>query len=817
MTNELNLRIKLLKYSNHNRTHEDQLFKITTLDQCFHAKPPSHEVGRFNNQINKQVSVSIEEFAELVAQPYGIVYLPSIFNGSRKNANWVSQSLFCLDFDDDTISIEDVIERFEKYGIIPNMYYTTFSDTPQKRKFRFCLFLDQVVTDKSDRDKIAKGLLALFPEADKACKDAARFFYGGKVSEVINRYPINYQVAADLVSIFNIGNDKKNVKRHVVKNVGKNGNPIYNNIGTPISPSKHKVSDETWNRCLNEIQILKALNNGEWLTHLELFGLATNLLPIRGKLKWMEDRMIAFNIENEGKVIDGEEVGYTVNNFNIIPYVKQKMYSPQSLEGFSPYIGDHEYTNILLHCIHPQGHIEIIEKERDIPLEEAELLLNHHLQEALESDDKDIHIIKLPTGIGKTERLVQLDKDVLIACPTHDLKTELLTRRGGDCLSTDRLPEFSSKFINDQMAYYHAIGAYTKVQQLLKQVAYHPDHIYPSNDELLAEQYLENMIDCKNTSGMVLTTHSKAINSNWDKHDTIIFDEDPLNSLIQIGKINMKDLIYASVICPELNPLLEKVKQTPCNQYEKTPTFNVDNTLLIDTISRDRKVKGNIIGLINSEYFMKDIDDNVWFMHKRPVPKKKVIILSATVPTELYEFLYGERVNIVDISHVEHLGEVIQHTKYSLSRSSLKDHLKKIVEQVGNTPVITFGSYKSHFKNPVMNMHFGNCSGYDELKGKDICVVGTPHKPVHAYFFYALAAGLDIKTSDSITCHKKVEWKGMRFSFASFENKELQMIQFSLIESDLLQAAGRNRALREDVRTDVYSNFPLSITKKFVA
>jgi hypothetical protein len=774
-------------------------------------------VGRFNNQINKQVSVSIEEFAELVAQPYGIVYLPSIFNGSRKNANWISQSLFCLDFDDDTITIEGVIERFETHGIIPNMYYTTFSDTPEKRKFRFCLFLDQTVTNKSDRDKIAKGLLALFPEADKACKDAARFFYGGRVSEVLNKYPINYHKAADLVSIFNIGNDKKNVKRHIVENVGETRDTINNNIGTPISPNKHKVSDEAWNRCLNEIQILKAFNNGEWLTHLQLFGLATNLLPIAGKLKWMEDRMIKFNIENEGKVIDGEEVGYTVNNFNILRYLKEKMYLPQRLEGFSPYVADHEYTNILLHCIHPQGHIEIIEKQRDIPLEEAELRMNHHLQEALESDDKDIHIIKLPTGIGKTERLVQLDRNVLIGCPTHALKTELLTRRGGDCLSTHQLPEFSSGNVNEQISYYHAIGAYTKVHLLVKQVGTNIDEVYSKGDVTMAYGYLNNVRDCSKTSEMVITTHNKAINGEWSHHDTIIFDEDPLGSLIQIDKIGLKELIYLSVICPELNPLIEKMKQTPCNQYEKTPVFSLDTQQLIDTLSRDRNVKGNIIGLINSEYFMKDVDGNIMFMSKRSMPNKKVIILSASVPTEIYQMMYGDRVNVLNISNVEKEGEVVQHTKYSLSRTSLKQHAEKIAKQVGDTPVITFSSYKSHFNNAVKNMHFGNCAGYDELNGENICVVGTPHKPMHTYFFYALAAGLDIRSTDSITCHQKVEWKGMRFSFASFENKKLQMIQFSLIESDLLQAAGRNRTLRKDARTDVYSNFPLTISDRFVA
>jgi hypothetical protein len=61
-----------------------------------------------------------------------------------------------------------------------------------------------------------------------------------------------------------------------------------------------------------------------------------------------------------------------------------------------------------------------------------------------------------------------------------------------------------------------------------------------------------------------------------------------------------------------------------------------------------------------------------------------------------------------------------------------------------------------------------------------------------------------------------VEWGGFRFSFNTFDNKRLQNIQLSLIESELVQAAGRARALREVVEVDIYANLPLRITQTFV-
>ena len=61
-----------------------------------------------------------------------------------------------------------------------------------------------------------------------------------------------------------------------------------------------------------------------------------------------------------------------------------------------------------------------------------------------------------------------------------------------------------------------------------------------------------------------------------------------------------------------------------------------------------------------------------------------------------------------------------------------------------------------------------------------------------------------------------VEWGGFRFNFNTFDNKRLQKIQLSLIESELIQAAGRARALREDVEVDIYANLPLRITQRFI-
>jgi hypothetical protein len=52
--------------------------------------------------------------------------------------------------------------------------------------------------------------------------------------------------------------------------------------------------------------------------------------------------------------------------------------------------------------------------------------------------------------------------------------------------------------------------------------------------------------------------------------------------------------------------------------------------------------------------------------------------------------------------------------------------------------------------------------------------------------------------------------------FNCYDNLELREIQLGLIESDLIQAIGRARTLRTDATVEVYSNFPLRISDKFI-
>jgi hypothetical protein len=196
-------------------------------------------------------------------------------------------------------------------------------------------------------------------------------------------------------------------------------------------------------------------------------------------------------------------------------------------------------------------------------------------------------------------------------------------------------------------------------------------------------------------------------------------------------------------------------------------------------------------------------------------PNNKIIILSATAPIPIYQELFKDRLEVIELSDVEQMGNVIQFTNRSCSRNSLARYSDIIANKIGDTPVITFKSFQTHFQNPTEEIYFGNSSGYNNLKGMDIAVVGTPHRNNVVYHLYAAILGKISKIGLEME-FQKVEYNGFKFKFNCFEDEDLRNIQLSLIESDLIQAVGRARTLRTNATVQVYSNFPLRISSTFI-
>lgn len=161
---------------------EFEMVKVLLDSKAFKQKPTSHDMGALNNRIIKhETSLPMDELALAIIA--GKTFVPAIFkaiNGTvkRNKECWNSQQVVALDFDEG-MTLEEVLEdTFFKENAA--FIYTTFSHTESKHKFRVVFVLSEVVTNYQMIESMLQELMAMYPQADKACKDATRLFFGGK-------------------------------------------------------------------------------------------------------------------------------------------------------------------------------------------------------------------------------------------------------------------------------------------------------------------------------------------------------------------------------------------------------------------------------------------------------------------------------------------------------------------------------------------------------------------------------------------------------------------------------------------------------------
>lgn len=814
---------------NNNET-TNRIYNLTIDPRLVHSKPSEDEKTAITRNLTVLTGLTINEFATYVSQPFGYTWSGGIFDGKRSNKNWLRQSIFGVDFDKGTLTIDEILSRSQQFGIIPQLWYSTFSDKPEKRKFRVLFFLDSPITDVRIHKLIYDGLLTLYPEADTTCKDASRYFFGGVKSVVTNTNPIPTNQFIDALSINVISSDSNSLRKLPLaadyytglNSAGKQ--PFYYNINGNDQISAEMESPTTtslqggkkvridFELARTKVKILDEFLNGVWLTHPQLFGLATNLVPIEGGFQLMKKTMERFN--NEGKT------QYTQNNLNILPYVNKVKYYPSLIQSFSPYPKDSELFDIISATRDIRGHVERLDPIQKIKLKEAENLLQMKYEDVIKNGETGkIYLFQVPTAIGKTESL--LDTMATIALPTNNLKNEIGERMKIKHVRTPDQVTFENESINGKRQYYNSIGLPEKATGIL----YHMinskfSNQYSPKDVQMASKFINELNESTNSTEAILTTHKRAFFTEFS-HDTLIFDEDPINSLFEIKEMRITDMyeLFLRSGMKELKSICDKLESVTLSEIYTTPTFTFDIDELIEKVSSSSGIKSNVFQFFNSSYFMRTNDKSIHYIIRRELPiNKKIIIMSATIPIYIYQQLFGERIEVVGIQDVEQTGTVTQYTNRSCSRQGLSKYGEKMGELLGDIPVITFKDLGHFFQNPIKEMYFGNCSGYDSMKGKDLAVVGTPHRNPVEYFLIAKVLGVNFKTTETTTTMTfvKIDYNGFRFKFKCFDNEELRNIQLSLIESDLIQAVGRARTLRTSAHVDLYSNFPLRISNEFM-
>jgi hypothetical protein len=813
---------------------KDRIYQFTYHPTQLKRKPKD---GIEKNKIYQNMvltGTTIENICKYIGNGYGYTLTPNLyFDNKPSKSSFIGTSGFFLDFDLNS-DPNEVIHRFNELDIFPNFWYTSFSDSPEYRKFRVAIMLDREISNLNLIGSIYSQIFYHFP-ADIACRDAARIFYGGKEVTYLTDEPV--KVEHLLIE------DTWKVKKAELKfDSSKPVKLLYtNNKFTGNKKKTHKTY------LLNqdpEFEFLNKLRNNdcdfsiisenvkvfrEFITlekrfdYLVLFGLATNLHWLQGGMLLLKKTMEAYNALYENSK---NAILYYDRHLEVINQVKNRKLFPQSLVNFSPYPEDDQYKNLISCVINPRGVVFISEAPNKISLVEGERLFEEGFTEVMVANEQ-INIVKAPVGIGKSHILRNM-QDVAICLPTHKLKEELFYQMTVESKMVPQLPIFEHTSLNNTIFNYYKSGLRSAVIDLLRITANND-----TNDGRAAKQYLNELEVAKAWKGTLLTTHERSLHQEMQQK-VLIYDEDCIHSLISLKSFQLNDLGHLIINYPDLalyfNDCYNNLMKAEANIMHQINVDEVPIHLLVEKL-KSEPLLSNLVEFFTANKYYKEVHTNkkgqtittIHYAKFNHFPSnKKIIILSATCNLEFYEKVFSNQIKTIEIPTVENKGAVIQNTKYSNSRQSIKKRDKdNLLDKVGDHPVITFMSESKELNkeysknNGDLNIYFGNTRGYNELKGKNLFVIGTPHINPIVYYFHAEYMGIDTNSIDKKMEYQTIQWKGMQFKFQTFNNPELRNIQLHLIEGELIQAIGRARTIRTKAQVLVFSNFPLLMTDKF--
>jgi hypothetical protein len=217
--------------------------------------------------------------------------------------------------------------------------------------------------------------------------------------------------------------------------------------------------------------------------------------------------------------------------------------------------------------------------------------------------------------------------------------------------------------------------------------------------------------------------------------------------------------------------------------------------------------------LSQAKWFFR-IDDKIYYCKNRDIPRdKRITIASATANEEFYKRIFDDKLIFTDIGNVENTGNLIQHSDRSCSRQCLSkdDVVNEIKNQLDEYGIekdcrLTFKKYSKKFGE--CEMWFGNSEGKNDLTGKNIAVIGTPHKHVSLYLSIAYSLGYELSGDFSMK-FQIVERNGYKFKCMTYVDQILRDIHLWVVESELIQAVGRARLVRKNCTVHLYSNYIL--------
>ncbi len=575
---------------------------------------------------------------------------------------------------------------------------------------------------------------------------------------------------------------------------------------------------------MNKCKLFHEFANGSRkLSHDELFGIATNLIQVDSGTKYFMRKRLEYPLLYPDDVKNEK---WKVHLF----YMEQNSYYPQSCDKYCPYHKECTHCKNILSTVHPKrGSMEEIAgyREKFVSMEEMQDDVYDAISNAFFASGKKFYIIKAMTGAGKSHSYIKLmqensDTRFIIAVPTNLLKQEIFEKAKSQGIKVRRTPSLEE--IKDEIP----DEIWEHIQKLYKRDQHRSVHPYikkrlEKEEIACLEKYMKKREKLRKWKSCVITTHRYLLSMDkerLDEFDSIIVDEDILfKSIIsnqgEISITSLEKLKGKSInwqLKEKIKGILKEAETQSCIESEG---FEWDG---------DEEDKGtmpfDLSAFCSAEQFYvrrkedeKNLKkDTVAFLKPADFPGEKYIMVSATADKEIYEWYFGKgNVDFYECKKAEYMGELKQYCGKSMSRTCLANNpgmVESLMHRfgMGGENVITF------MNQGIGELHFGNTEGSNMLEGQDILVVGTPY---HAEFIYKLAAlsmGLEFDEDEKMEL-QTINYNGYRFQFTTFQDEGLRKVHLWMIESELEQAVGRARLLRNECTVHLFSSFPLSQSK----
>lgn len=836
-------------------------FEINIDKHQIRKKPPKGDkiFGRISNRVAKNKEVlSIEEIVYEVGEHYKAFTRANMRNNMRNDDSFEKQIFLILDFDEHP-NYEKFKEKCQKYGLDYTFTYRSLRWSKENPKFRAVFVLDDWIKDSRIADVVNNLLLIMFDDtdgndlkADQKCKELSRMFLGGK--KVIEAFPENRISIRDVWYAFheyfrekkkdNYGARLKTVAKDLNVAIIDNELAIYevaqaNVIQTELErvedgnivmflPEDNKKiinhkskagKNNTKSSTLRTITINKETlmemcflfkeftEKARKLEHDEKFILATNLRFIKGGKTWFFEALPEHEIKWK----------------NAWKYNTDNDYMPSGCNKGCPYAEQCGSSTIYSKCGSKIRKLSNLDTY--LPLANCQEQLKTCLREAVEAEADNIYVIKAQTALGKTEAYCNIiqespDKQFIIAVPTCKLQAEVVQRlkyKEIECTQTESVYETIKKLDLPDLEemvkklYENGYGRF-----VVKQIRTYKNENYNKLTKYQRQEldHLTGKNQGLETSRCIVITHVYFQMMNMDtlKDYEIIIDEDFLITLFKrnwsLSLGDVKKIIEKNMLSSNDREKLKLILEME-DQETKQISFTKPNVCKLEKLYKQAdEISGPLPMLLESSCVVMDrVHEEIMFCRKFELPPRKMIILSASVNEKLYEDVPGggERVRFWNVPDAKYKGHVIQYTAHTMSRKCIKTAgtekvQEKVKEIAGDVPVISFKMIDTD-----LDIHFGKTEGFDNLKGKDIAIVGTPHNRPALYKLLGEALGYN--TAGNITNHR-VERNNYEFRIMTFADKSMRNLQLFLIETELEQAIGRARVLREDCTVYVFSNYP---------